>query len=119
VVLFTLPYVQQTTTQPDGQPWDINQPIRTDQFNAVVRQVAARHKRTVTVIDLNGLLDPAGHYTSYIGAVRVRNADDEHPSPAGGELLRPIILPKLLSLGAAHERARVAGTRGGNRGSRA
>jgi hypothetical protein len=104
VVLFTLPYIQQTTEQPDGEPWDINQPIRTNQYNAVVRQVAARHPGVVTVIDLNRLLDPAGHYTSYIDGVRVRNPDDEHPSIAGGELLRPVILPQLLALGSAHRR---------------
>jgi peptidoglycan/LPS O-acetylase OafA/YrhL len=104
VVLFTLPYIQQTTEQPNGEPWDINQPIRTDQYNSVVRQVAARHRGVVTLVDLNRLLDPAGHYTSYIDGVRVRNSDNEHPSIAGGELLRPIILPQLLSLGSSHRR---------------
>ncbi len=108
VVLFTLPYVQQTTEQPNGQPWDINQPIRTDQYNAVVREVARRHPGVVYVIDLNRLLDPAGHYTSYIDGVRVRNADDEHPSTAGGELLRPVILPRLLDLGSTHSQARAS-----------
>jgi hypothetical protein len=108
VVLFTLPYVQQTTEQPDGQPWDINQPVRTDEYNAIVRQVAARHRGVVTVIDLNRLLDPAGRYTSYLDGVRVRNDDDEHPSIAGGELLRPAILPRLLALGSSHRRALAA-----------
>jgi hypothetical protein len=108
VVLFTLPYIQQTTTQPDGQPWDINQPIRTNEYNKIVRQVAARHKRVVTVVDLNRLFAPAGHYTSYIDGVRVMNTDDEHPSIAGGELLRPIILPELLGLGSSHRRELVA-----------
>ena len=110
VVLFTLPYVQQTTEQPDGAPWDINQPIRTNEYNAVLRKVAARHPGVVSVIDLNRLLDPAGHYTSYIDGVQVRNADDEHPSTAGGELLRPIILPELLDLGSSHRRAAAGGT---------
>ena len=111
VVLFTLPYVQQTTEQPNGQPWDINQPARTNEYNALVRQVAAHHRGVVTVIDLNRLLDPAGHYTSYLDGVRVRNADDEHPSVAGGELLRPIILPRLLALGAAHRHELVSSHR--------
>jgi peptidoglycan/LPS O-acetylase OafA/YrhL len=111
VVLFTLPYVQQTTEQPNGQPWDINQPIRTNEYNAIVRQVAARHRGVVTVIDLNRLLDPAGHYTSYLDGVRVRNSDDEHPSVAGGQLLRPVILPQLLALGAAHRHELVSSHR--------
>ncbi len=108
VVLFTLPYIQQTTEQPNGQPWDINQPVRTDQYNAVLRQAVARHPGVASIIDLNRLLDPDGHYTSYIDGVRVRNADDEHPSTAGGELLRPHILPQLLALGLPHLRQRTA-----------
>jgi hypothetical protein len=108
VVLFTLPYIQQTTEQPNGQPWDINQPVRTDQYNAVLRQAVARHPGVASIIDLNRLLDPNGHYTSYIDGVRVRNADDEHPSTAGGELLRPTILPQLLALGLPHLRQRTA-----------
>ena len=31
VVVFTLPYITQTTEAPDGTPWDINQPARTNQ----------------------------------------------------------------------------------------
>jgi peptidoglycan/LPS O-acetylase OafA/YrhL len=109
VVLFTLPYVQQTTEQPNGQAWDINQPVRTNDYNAIVRKVAASHPGVASVIDLNRLLDPQGHYTSYVDGVRVRNGDDEHPSTAGGELLRPVILPQLLKLGLAHQHQRVAG----------
>ena len=41
-------------------------------------------------------------YTSYLDGVRVRNADDEHISLLGGELLRPMILPALVQLGLAH-----------------
>jgi peptidoglycan/LPS O-acetylase OafA/YrhL len=99
VVLLTLPYVQQTTEQPNGQPWDINLPSRTDAFNALVRRVAAQHPGVASVIDLNHLLDPDGHYTDVVDGVVVRNADKEHPSMAGGELLRPVILPQLLALG--------------------
>jgi peptidoglycan/LPS O-acetylase OafA/YrhL len=108
VVLFTLPYIQQTTEQPNGQPWDINQPVRTDQYNAVLRQAVARHPGVASIIDLNRLLDPGGHYTSYVDGVRVRNGDNEHPSIAGGELLRPVILPQLLALGLPHLRERTA-----------
>jgi peptidoglycan/LPS O-acetylase OafA/YrhL len=108
VVLFTLPYIQQTTEQPNGEPWPINRPSTTNGYNELVRRVAARHPGVVSVIDLNRLLDPAGHYTSYVDGVRVRNPDDEHPSTAGGELLRPVVLPQLLALGSPHLRERVA-----------
>ena len=108
VVLFTLPYIQQTTEQPNGQPWDINLPVRTNQYNAVLRQAVARHPGVASIIDLNRLLDPNGHYTSYIDGVRVRSADDEHPSTAGGQLLRPVVLPQLLAVGLPHLRQRTA-----------
>ncbi len=98
VALLTLPYVQQTTTAPDGTPWDINQPWRTDAYNALVRQVAAQHPGQVTVIDVNKMLDPNGVYTSYIDGIRVRDTDEEHPSILGGEYLRPLMLPEFVRL---------------------
>jgi len=106
VVLFTLPYIKQTFTQPNGQPWDIDRPKRTNEFNALVRQAAAQHPKTATVIDLNRLLDPAGHYTNVIDGIRVRWPDEEHISVAGGEYLRPLILPELAALGLPHALAR-------------
>ena len=107
VVIFTLPYITQTTEAPNGTPWDINQPVRTNEYNALVRQVVARFPGRASVIDLNRLVDPAGKYTSYLDGVRVRNPDDEHISVPGGMLLRPLILPTLVRLGLAHESARL------------
>jgi peptidoglycan/LPS O-acetylase OafA/YrhL len=106
VALLTLPYIQQTTDAPNGQPWDINQPIRTNEYNALIRRVAARFPKVVTIIDLNHLLCPKGVYTSYLDGIRVRDVDDEHISPQGGEYLRPVILPELFRLGLSHARAR-------------
>ena len=103
VAFFTLPYVQQTTEQPDGQPWDINQPVRTDEFNALLRKVALLHPSSVEIVDINKLLDPEGHYTSYVGRVRVRDTDEEHPSVYGGLFLRPAVLPQLARLGLAND----------------
>jgi peptidoglycan/LPS O-acetylase OafA/YrhL len=108
IALFTLPYILQTTDAPNGTPWDINQPVRTNEYNALIRRVAARFGKKVTVIDLNRMIDPRGVYTSYLDGVRVRNVDDEHLSPLGGELLRPEILPDLVKLGLAHALARPA-----------
>jgi len=107
VVIFTLPYITQTTEAPNGTPWDINQPVRTNEYNALVRRVVARFPGRASVIDLNRLLDPAGTYTSYLDGVRVRNPDDEHISTLGGMLLRPLILPTLVRLGLAHEASRL------------
>jgi hypothetical protein len=101
VALFTLPYVQQTTEQPNGQPWDYNQPARTDDFNALLRQVAREHVGTVGVIDINHLLDPNGHYSSVIDGIRVRMSDEEHVSIDGGMFLRPRVLPQLVRLASS------------------
>ncbi len=106
VVIFTLPYIMQTTEAPNGQPWDINQPVRTNEYNALVRRVVARFSGRASVVDLNRLLDPDGQYTSYLDGVRVRKSDDEHISVLGGMLLRPLILPTLVRLGLAHDAAR-------------
>jgi hypothetical protein len=103
--MLTLPYIAQTTEQPDGSPWDMNLPARTNAYNADVRRAVAEHRRQATVIDLNKLLDPQGHYTSYIHGVRVRSFDDEHISTAGGELLRGTLLPQLVDLGLPSYRA--------------
>ena len=102
VVLLTLPYVKGATTQPDGSAWDLNQPWRTDEFNSLVRQAAARHPGVATVIDENKILDPKGVYTDVIGDLRVRNTDEEHPTVAGGMYMRPFILPVVHRLGLAH-----------------
>jgi hypothetical protein len=102
VVIFTLPYIMQTTEAPNGTPWDINQPVRTNDYNAVVRKVVARSDGRASVFDLNRAIDPRGVYTSYLDGVRVRNPDDEHLSVRGGELLRPLVLPTLVQLGLSH-----------------
>jgi hypothetical protein len=106
VVIFTLPYIAQTTEAPNGEPWDINQPSRTNDYNALVRRVVARSSGHASVFDLNHAIDPRGVYTSYLDGVRVRNSDDEHFSLLGGMLLRPLILPTLVQLGLTHALAR-------------
>ena len=108
VVVLTLPYITQTTEAPDGTPWDINQPRRTDQYNAVVRRTVARYPKVASVIDLNRLLDPKGIYAATIDGVPVRDDDNEHISLYGGMLLRPKILPDLVQLGLPHLRNRTA-----------
>jgi len=52
------------------------------------------------------MLDPAGHYVSSLEGVRVRDYDAEHISVAGGEWLRPKLLPALVALGSGHYAAR-------------
>jgi peptidoglycan/LPS O-acetylase OafA/YrhL len=107
VVFLTLPYIAETTVQPNGSPWDMNLPSRTDAWNAIVRAAVAEHPDQASVMDLNKIVDPDGHYVSDIDGVRVRNSDDEHFSTLGGEWLRPLLLPELVALGACHYQDRI------------
>ncbi|MHB1444713.1 MAG: SGNH/GDSL hydrolase family protein, partial [Acidimicrobiales bacterium] len=60
VVLMTLPYVDQTTEQPDGSPWPINDPARTRAWNALLARAAAERPGTASVLNVNAMLDPGG-----------------------------------------------------------
>jgi hypothetical protein len=83
----------------------MNLPSRTNAYNADVRRAVAEHAHPASVVDLNKVLDPQGHYTSYLQGVRVRSFDDEHISTAGGQLLRGALLPLLVDLGLPSYRA--------------
>ena len=107
VVFLTLPYIAETTVEPNGSPWDMNLPSRTNAYNADVLAAVAEHPGQAAVIDLNRMLDPNGHYVSSINGIRVRDTDDEHLSKLGGEWLRPLLLPQLAALGSAHYQARL------------
>jgi len=109
VVLMTLPYVNQTTEQPDGSPWPINDPARTRAWNQLLVRAAALRPGTASVLDVNTMLDPGGRYTDYIDGVQVRSADREHISRAGGMLVRRLVLPVLAQVGLLHADARVDG----------
>jgi hypothetical protein len=110
VAFLTLPYIAQTTAQPNGSPWDMNLPARTNAYNADVRAAVARHPGPASVVDLNHMLDPQGHYVSSLGGVRVRDFDDEHISVAGGQWLRAALLPALAGIGTPHYEDRAATT---------
>jgi peptidoglycan/LPS O-acetylase OafA/YrhL len=112
VALGTLPYVKGTVFNLDGSPLDLNQPWRSDIYNAIVRRVAAEHPGTVQVVDVNRMLDPGGSYTDFIDGIRVRYTDEEHPTPAAGELLRSEVLPVLYRLGRAARSSATTTTRG-------
>jgi hypothetical protein len=108
VAFLTLPYIAQTTAQPDGSPWDMNLPGRTDAYNADLRAAAARRPGQASVVDLNQMLDPQGRYVSSLDGVRVRDFDNEHISVAGGRWLQGGLLPALVQVGVAHFQARAS-----------
>ena len=79
-------------------------PSRVDAWNRIEREVAATHPATVTLIDLNRMLSPDGHFTTTVDGVPVRwPGDGIHVTRAGGEWLQPMVLPEIAQLGlAAH-----------------
>ena len=109
VVLLTLPYVVQTTDQPNGSPWPINDPSRTEAWNALLRQVAAERPGAASVVDLNQVFDPEGRYADVVDGLAVRDADREHFSKVGGMVARPTVLPALAQLGRQHAELKLSG----------
>jgi hypothetical protein len=105
VVLFTMPYVDPSDRQPDGQPWSENTPARARAYNALVEQVARSEPSHVSVIDLNEMLDPDGAYCPTVDGVDVRWTDGVHVSRAGGLLLQGQILPVIGRIGLEDEAA--------------
>ena len=105
VVLFTMPYVDPSDRQPDGQPWSENAPARARAYNALVERVARSEASQVSVIDLNKMLDPDGAYARRVDGVDVRWADGVHVSRAGGRLLQGQILPVIGRIGLEDEAA--------------
>jgi peptidoglycan/LPS O-acetylase OafA/YrhL len=101
VVLFTMPYVDPSTEAANGTPFPENDPSRVRAFNRLLAAVAASRKNVVTLIDLNKMIDPNGHYQAVIDGVTVRNSDGIHLTKVGGEWLQPSILPTIAALGLA------------------
>jgi peptidoglycan/LPS O-acetylase OafA/YrhL len=95
VVFFTSPYYNQGE-QPNGSPWPEDNPARVNDYNALLRKVAASHPRTVKIIDLGGYLSPGGHYASVIRGVAVRPAGDVHVTTGGAAILAPLIFPQIV-----------------------
>jgi peptidoglycan/LPS O-acetylase OafA/YrhL len=97
VVLMTAPY-NDTGEQPDGQPWDEDSPARIDELNRIIKAVADRHPGVVSMLPLNKILDPAGHFTWKIGGKTIRTPEGIHTTKAAGILEAPIILPRLAAV---------------------
>jgi len=106
--LFTTPFVDPPNLAPNGQPWDSNLPSSVAAYN----HLPPSHREEIPPNCLGDRsqpsarpggplhLDPRQH--------RGAHADDEHLTPAGGELLRPEVLPQLVDMGRQHEARRTA-----------
>ncbi|HEX3794856.1 MAG TPA: hypothetical protein VHV57_10190 [Acidimicrobiales bacterium] len=93
VILFTMPYIDPSDRQANGQPFPENTDQRVNAYNALVERVAAHDPGEITAVDVNHLLDPKNVYTSRVDGVATRWTDGIHISRAGGVFLRSGILP--------------------------
>ncbi|HUY86348.1 MAG TPA: YCF48-related protein, partial [Acidimicrobiales bacterium] len=92
LLLATSPYFNEPGP-PGGGIYDQDQPARVDEYNALVRQIAAQFPGRVSVADLNAEVDPSGQFATSIDGVEVRSPDGVHFSIPGGEWLASWILP--------------------------
>jgi peptidoglycan/LPS O-acetylase OafA/YrhL len=97
VVLMTTPYYS-TGEQPNGQPWPEDNPVRVNQFNSMLRQVAAENPGRAVLFDLNKLVDPSGRFQSDVDGVDVRFIDGIHWTYQGDCWLAPRVLPAIRQL---------------------
>ena len=93
------PFVQPPEEAPDGSTYPENRTSRVDEYNQILRRVAARHPATVTMIDLNAILDPGGRFQTVVDGVTVRWADGIHVTRAGGQWAEQFVLPTVAQLG--------------------
>ncbi|HEY1650379.1 MAG TPA: acyltransferase family protein [Acidimicrobiales bacterium] len=91
--------------QPDGAPWPEDSPQRLAAYNQAVRQVAAEHPTTDSVVNLDAASCPGGKFTTTIDGVNVRRSDGVHYTIAGGEFLAPKIMPSIVAAGRAQAAA--------------
>ena len=87
--------------QPDGAPWPEDSPARLADYNKLVRQVAAKHATTDSVVDLYGAACPDGKYTSTVDGHVIRETDGVHFTAAGGQVLAPKLMPAIVAAGRA------------------
>ena len=71
-------------------------PAWIDRWNGFLRDTAADNRGKVSVVDLNKVLDPAGHWTDTVDGVTVRITDRMHLTVAGADLAANTVVPQIL-----------------------
>jgi lysophospholipase L1-like esterase len=87
--------------QPDGAPWPEDNPARLAVYNKLVREVAAVHATTDSVVNLFGAACPGGKFASTVHGVTIRQTDGVHFTVAGGQYLAPTLMPAIVAAGRA------------------
>jgi peptidoglycan/LPS O-acetylase OafA/YrhL len=98
MVFLTMPCTD-AGEQPDGAPWPEDNPSRRAVYNKLVREVAAQHPKTDSVVDLDKVACPRGTYTATVHGVVIRRTDGIHFTDAGGEVLAPALIPPIVEAG--------------------
>ncbi len=98
--------------QPDGSPWPEDNPARRAVFNTLVRQVAAEHPLTDSVVDLNAAACPGGKFATTVDGVALRRNDGVHFTTPGGIWLAPKLMPAIVAAGRAQAASSTAAAGG-------
>jgi lysophospholipase L1-like esterase len=99
--------------QPDGAAWPEDNPKRLAAYNTLVREVAAEHPATDSVIDLHAAVCPGGKFTSTMDGEPIRTTDGVHFTEVAGELLAPKLMPAIVAAGKAQMAAAGSGPSSG------
>jgi peptidoglycan/LPS O-acetylase OafA/YrhL len=94
--------------QPDGAPWPEDNPARLAVYNRLVREVAAEHPTTDSVVDLFGAACPGGKFSTTVHGETIRTSDGVHFTDEGGAYLAPKIMPAIVAAGRAQIAASLA-----------
>ena len=87
--------------QPDGAPWPEDNPARLAEFNKLIREVAAEHAQTDSVVDLNAAACPGNTFTTSLKGVVIRRTDGVHFTNAGGLFMSQSLMPPIVASGRA------------------
>jgi peptidoglycan/LPS O-acetylase OafA/YrhL len=98
VALLSPPCFNHADTQ-SGDPYPANSAFRLARFHQLLNDAAKRSNGVATVIDLNPLLCPGGHFLWKQDGQQLRMDDGIHITPAGDALLAPTLMPELVRLG--------------------
>jgi lysophospholipase L1-like esterase len=108
VVLVTAPFYTEGK-QPDGTPYPQDSRARIKKYNSDLFEIAAQDKKNVTVLNLNAIICPGGHYEAKYDGVRIRSADGVHFTFTGTQVLAPKIWPIIAKVGREQIAASAAG----------
>ncbi len=104
VVVLTTPYYGGLEA-PDGSRFAEDDPGRVDVFNEILRQSVGAaqqsHLAPLSLLDLNEVLAPHGHFVDHLDGIELYNEDRVHLSVPGAAWVWEQILPPILAA-AAH-----------------